>query len=164
MSTSVKGYSNKVTIKVSALNWLCVKSPAKPYPWIAVTKLSSEQAADIQEVMEALDNLGADREYDRLELVSSDTPKQIVSVGGLEMFALPRDLPLDTPSDPTELLACPFCGHAAAYHDRGRIGTHPLHVECSNTSCGIRTPKHYASRETAAQAWNRRTTTIEDNT
>lgn len=56
------------------------------------------------------------------------------------------------------LLPCPFCGHEGAFRDVGRAGHdhYTVSVECSNTSCGVKTPQHYSSRDTARVAWNRR--------
>lgn len=58
---------------------------------------------------------------------------------------------------------CKTCGHIAAirvrpHSDNGVRGhdKHGLSVECTNTSCGIRTPEHYATREDAIYAWNRK--------
>lgn len=79
---------------------------------------------------------------------------KITTVGGLEMHPLLRDRPLDT--DPLTLSPCPFCGHQAAYEDRGLLQLMRRRVVCSNTSCGVATPWHYATRERAAEAWNRR--------
>lgn len=56
-----------------------------------------------------------------------------------------------------DLDRCPFCGSLAGYYESSVRGdTHPLGVTCVNTSCGIKTPKHYQSREAARAAWNRR--------
>lgn len=79
---------------------------------------------------------------------------KITTVGGLEMNATMHPHPLDTSHD---LLPCPFCGHEGAFHDGGNLSTKfNRWAECSNTSCGVRTPEHYQSREDAAKAWNRR--------
>ena len=64
---------------------------------------------------------------------------------------------LDTAPD--VLKTCPFCGHDGAFNDVGRRGqsdNYTVAVHCSNTSCGVRTPEHYRTREAAAKAWNRR--------
>ena len=84
--------------------------------------------------------------------------RNITTVDGLEMFANLHPHPLDTSS---LLLPCPFCGHEGAFHDSGNLSTHfNRWAECSNTSCGVRTPEHYQTREAAAIAWNRRTSTF----
>lgn len=104
-------------------------------------------------------NTGAERAaklLDRIEaaLVEPSTERHVTTVGGLETFISRMGQgSLDThPS----LLRCPMCGSAAAFHDSGRTEKFSRWVECSNTSCGIRTPEHYQDRETAAVAWNRR--------
>lgn len=82
---------------------------------------------------------------------------QITTVAGLEQFLTHKGRgSLDTA--PGVLLDCPFCGHDAAFTDRGKVGHdhYTVAAQCSNTSCGVRTPEHYTSRETAAEAWNRR--------
>ena len=81
---------------------------------------------------------------------------KVTIVDGLEMFANLHPHPLDTHES---LLRCPFCAHEAAYNDgerRGQSDNYTVAVHCTNTSCGVRTPEHYKSREAAAIAWNRR--------
>lgn len=82
---------------------------------------------------------------------------KVTRVDGLEMFAKFHPHEMDT-SD--MLLPCPFCGSPGAFTDGNRRGMTPNHftvsAACSNTSCGVRTPEHYATREAAAKAWNRR--------
>lgn len=83
----------------------------------------------------------------------------IAVVGALEQFIGNKGKgSLDTA--PGVLLACPFCGHDAAFTDRGKVGHdhYTVAAQCSNTSCGVRTPEHYTNRESAAEAWNRRGT------
>jgi Lar family restriction alleviation protein len=78
------------------------------------------------------------------------------TVGGLEMTAMDHSGALDTA--PGILKPCPFCGHEAAFTD-GKYRGHDAYVvavQCSNTSCGVATPSHYKTRESAAAAWNRR--------
>ena len=85
---------------------------------------------------------------------------KVTTVGGLEMYATMHPHPLDT-SD--QLRRCPFCGHEAAFTDgmkRGQSDNYTVGVQCSNTSCGIRTPEHYKDRESAAVAWNRTPTVL----
>lgn len=86
----------------------------------------------------------------------------VTTVSGLEMFANrigSGNSGLDTDD---RLDRCKTCGHIAAirvrpHSDNGVRGhdKHGLSVECTNTSCGIRTPEHYAIREDAIYAWNR---------
>ena len=83
---------------------------------------------------------------------------KVTRVDGLEMFATYHPHEMDT-SD--TLLPCPFCGSPGAFDDGNRrVAGERYQVAacCSNTSCGVRTPRHYHTRETAAVAWNRRTT------
>ncbi len=56
------------------------------------------------------------------------------------------------------LKLCPFCGAKGAFRLRDKAGhdTHTIKVECTNSSCGVATPEHYATRESAIEAWNRR--------
>lgn len=91
-------------------------------------------------------------------------------VGGIEQFAVARPVYWET--DPSTLLPCPFCGDEGAYTLPGRTPgfwdgdaskTHPVAVQCSNTSCGVMTPKHYIDRPAAALAWNRRAQTVGDS-
>jgi len=81
------------------------------------------------------------------------------TVAGLEQWAILRDVSLDLPK-PGVLKACPFCGHPAAFADNSKRyqghDKYVIAVSCSNTSCGVVTPGHYTTRETAAEAWNRR--------
>lgn len=81
----------------------------------------------------------------------------VTTVSGLEMFAnrFGRG-ELDTHP---MLDHCKQCGHEAGFTDgqrRGQSDNYTVGVECSNTSCGIRTPEHYRTREDAAYAWNRK--------
>lgn len=79
--------------------------------------------------------------------------RHITTVGGIESFGMTRGQ-IDTS---VHLARCPFCGSQAGFHDSGRLDTKfNRWVECSNTSCGVRTPEHYQTREAAAEAWNRR--------
>lgn len=85
---------------------------------------------------------------------------KITTVAGLEMFATPHPHPLDTDNS---LSRCPFCDHEGAFNDgerRGQNDNYTVAVVCSNTSCGVRTPQHYKTREAAAIAWNRRPTVV----
>ncbi len=82
---------------------------------------------------------------------------QITTVGGIEKHAVYHSGLLDTSPD---LLPCPFCGSDGAFTD-GRLPSHRIDeytvaAQCSNTSCGVRTPEHYKDRASAAYAWNRR--------
>jgi len=56
------------------------------------------------------------------------------------------------------LNSCPFCGSQAAFRLKDKAGheKHMISVECCNSSCGVMTPEHYATREKAIEAWNRR--------
>lgn len=58
-------------------------------------------------------------------------------------------------TDP-RLKYCPFCGSEAAFRLRDKAGhdKHTIMVECTNSSCGVMTPEHYATREKAIEAWN----------
>jgi hypothetical protein len=81
---------------------------------------------------------------------------KITTVAGLEMFAKNHFHYLDTDAS---LKRWPFCGHEGAFNDgerRGQNDNYTVAVVCSNTSCGVRTRQHYATRESAAIAWNRR--------
>ena len=81
---------------------------------------------------------------------------KITTVAGLEMHCVFHPHPLDTDAS---LKRCPFCGHEGAFNDgerRGQSDNYTVAAVCSNTSCGVRTPQHYATRESAAIAWNRR--------
>lgn len=67
-------------------------------------------------------------------------------------------------TDPATLVNCNRCGHEAMYVEPGHryhMGDSGIHVECSNTSCGLRIPAHYKTREAAAKAWNRTSPTQE---
>jgi Lar family restriction alleviation protein len=82
---------------------------------------------------------------------------KVTTVGGLEMFAVMRKVRLYQPDD-ISLKPCPFCGKEGALHRESQQG-HDRYIysaECSNTSCGVRTPVHYRTEEDAAAAWNRR--------
>lgn len=84
---------------------------------------------------------------------------EIKTVDGLEMFVnrFCGDSGIDQSVD---LNRCPFCGHLAGYYHVDKRGdTHPIGVVCTNTSCGVMTPKHYQDREAARAAWNRRAST-----
>lgn len=79
------------------------------------------------------------------------------TVGGIECMGIQGRHPTNLDTDPAKLKRCPFCGHEAAYREGEKRGdTHPIAVECTNSSCAVRTPKHYQDRVTAAEAWNRR--------
>ena len=81
----------------------------------------------------------------------------IDEVAGIECMGMMGRHPTNLDTDPQTLQPCPFCGHAAAYREGDRRGdTHPVAVECSNSSCAVATPKHYQDRVSAAAAWNRR--------
>lgn len=83
--------------------------------------------------------------------------RNITTVGGIEGF---RHHTSGIDADRSTLSACPFCGHEAGYYESGHDGDRfPIGVVCTNTSCGVKTPQHYQSRELAAAAWNRRATT-----
>lgn len=83
----------------------------------------------------------------------------ITTVGGIESF---RHHPSGIDEDRTTLKDCPFCAHPAGYYESTDAGDkHPLGVTCTNTSCGVATPKQYQTRELAATAWNRRTSNEE---
>lgn len=80
---------------------------------------------------------------------------KVTTVGGLEMFATMHPHELDTA--PGILRDCPFCGFPAGFTDgnrRGQSDNYTVAVSCTNTSCGVRTPEHYKTREDAATAWN----------
>jgi Restriction alleviation protein Lar len=85
------------------------------------------------------------------------TERQLDTVAGLEMFVNKIGAGTSGIDTAAELSSCPFCGHAAGYYESTHAGDkHPLGVVCTNTSCGVKTPQHYQSRELAAAAWNRR--------
>jgi hypothetical protein len=82
------------------------------------------------------------------------TTRHLDIVAGIEHF-ISKSSGIDT--DPATLTPCPFCGHAAGYYESDHQGDKfPICVVCTNTSCGVKTPQHYQSRELAAAAWNRR--------
>jgi len=82
------------------------------------------------------------------------TERRITTVDGIQMYNHhPR---LDVCD---ELSRCPFCGYEAGYDTTDLIACAPgrwIKVECINSSCGVATPFHYRTRETARDAWNRR--------
>lgn len=82
---------------------------------------------------------------------------QLDTVAGLEMFVNKLGAgSSNIDESKTTLRCCPFCGHSAGYFESTRAGDKfPLMVICTNTSCAVRTPQHYQSRELAAAAWNR---------
>lgn len=81
------------------------------------------------------------------------TERQLDTVAGIEHFSS-KPSGIDTSAD---LHECPFCGHGAGYYESGHAGDRfPIGVVCTNTSCGVKTPQHYQSRELADAAWNRR--------
>ena len=80
---------------------------------------------------------------------------EITTVGGLEMFPTQRKSSGIDQSD--DLGACRFCGSPCGYYESTHRGDkHPIGVICTNTSCGVSTPKHYADRASARAAWLRR--------
>lgn len=86
-----------------------------------------------------------------------DAGIRATTVDGLEQFCIMRKWTGDT--DPATLIDCNRCGHEAMYVEPGHryhMGNGGVHVECSNTSCGLRIPAHYKTREDAAKAWNRK--------
>lgn len=88
---------------------------------------------------------------------------KVATVGGLEMFPVGgKTLHLDQPR-PGVLKDCKHCGHPAAFYNgpkRGASDNFTVGVQCTNTSCGIRTPEHYRDEESAAVAWNRTPTVV----
>lgn len=83
------------------------------------------------------------------------TERKITTVGGLEMTAIDHRGTID---EDRTLSLCPFCGHTAGFYDSSDAADRfPIGVVCTNTSCGVKTPQHYQTRELAAAAWNRRT-------
>jgi hypothetical protein len=126
-------------VTLAAFIWNQVALADRPPP--GCIQLNNEEATRCAEALEAL------------------VPRAITTVGGLERFPSLMDAPrLDTAP---ELDRCKHCGHEAAYTDgapRGQNDNFTLGVECSNTSCGIRTPEHYKDRASAAVAWNRTAT------
>ena len=85
----------------------------------------------------------------------------VATVVGLEMTCLDHRGTID---EDRTLARCPFCDHTAGFYDSTDRGDKfPIGVVCTNTSCGIKTPQHYRDRQTAALAWNRRTSTSEGN-
>jgi Restriction alleviation protein Lar len=78
----------------------------------------------------------------------------ITTVGGIEMYNHHERLELDG-----LLRHCPFCGYEAGYDTTDLIANAPgkwIRVECTNSSCGVATPFHYRTRESAREGWNRR--------
>lgn len=85
---------------------------------------------------------------------------KVTTVGGLEMH---MNMKPTFETRPDVLSHCPFCGHEAGFRNgapRGERDHHRMYVMCSNGSCAIRTPEHYADERTAAIAWNRRPTVV----
>ncbi len=97
-------------------------------------------------------------EFEQAVRVLSSAPVAVRqdTVAGIEQFRKARLIAGDT--DPQSLNNCDRCGHEAMYVEpghRNHVG-YDVHVECSNTSCGLRIPSHYRTREDAAKAWNRK--------
>jgi Lar family restriction alleviation protein len=87
------------------------------------------------------------------------TERKITTVGGLEMFRWGNSHLYRV--EGLALLPCPFCGDEAGFRkdkQRHHPPEFPYAVECSQTSCGVRTPFHYKTEAAAAEAWNRRIT------
>lgn len=122
---------------------------------VALNEIASWREGPV--VSGSFDEPGA-AERARAALVCPWTSRQQVdTVGGIECAGYQGRHPTNLDTDPVTLLPCPFCGKQAAYREGEQRGdTHPIAVECVNTSCGVKTPKHYADRVTAARAWNRR--------
>ena len=71
-------------------------------------------------------------------------------VGGIERFPIFRDGLMESDA---RFRHCPFCGSEAGFRkDR----QNDYRAECSNTSCGVATPYHYKTVESALYAWNRK--------
>jgi len=49
-----------------------------------------------------------------------------------------------------ELKQCPFCG------EKAKLQSHPFEFWVKCSECGASTMKYFKSRETAAEAWNKR--------
>lgn len=92
---------------------------------------------------------------------SPDTAAHLDTVAGIEQFAKYR-VPWGDTSD--TLARCKTCGHEAAFREPEHRGYEHamISVECSNTSCGMKTPPHYKTRVEAAKAWNRKATDTKD--
>lgn len=96
-----------------------------------------------------------------LEQVMQVEPKarQVTTVTGIECWGWQGRHPGHLyPVPALRLAKCPFCGDEAGFTKdiRRAPPEFPYAVECSQTSCGIRTPFHYRTEEAAAEAWNRR--------
>lgn len=90
------------------------------------------------------------------------TDRKVDIVTGIECWGSQGRHPSGLDTD-ERLKPCPFCGHVAAIraadHGHGMSRGHDkfqLSAECTNSSCAVRTPEHYATREAAIEAWNRR--------
>lgn len=82
--------------------------------------------------------------------------RTVTTVGDMLTYTMSKGH-LDTAPD--LLSPCPFCGAPGAFTDgnrRGMSDNYTVSAACSNTSCGVRTPEHYHTRDDAAYAWNRR--------
>lgn len=92
-------------------------------------------------------------------LAQADEPsaRQLDTVTGIECMGYMGRHPSGLDTD-DGLNRCPFCGHVAAFREAEKVGhdQYTVSVECTNTSCSVRTPQHYANRATAMEAWNRR--------
>lgn len=86
----------------------------------------------------------------------SDKTIKADTVAGIEKFRPALDPDRCLHAHEGELGKCQHCGHEAAYRRHRDNGAWQWSVECSNTSCAIQTPPHYATKEAAAKAWNRR--------
>jgi len=112
--------------------------------------------------MAALQETVIDLETDEVDHLERNMGK-VTTVGGIEKFPVGgKTLHIDLPP-PGVLSRCKTCGHEAGFTHgpkRGQSDNFTVGVECTNTSCGIRTPVHYRDEANAAIAWNR-TPTVE---
>lgn len=93
----------------------------------------------------------------RMRRTQKSSERQITTVTGIECMGFQGRHPSGLDSD-NRLSKCPFCGSIAAVRLKDKTGhdAFRMSVECVNTSCGVKIPEHYATREAAIEAWNRR--------
>jgi hypothetical protein len=131
-------------------------------------ELMREAADEIERLTSCLKQANANHEqFERLYYLEkqkterdADEPsaRRVTTVAGIECMGMQGRHPSGLDTAPGVLQHCPFCGHVAAFREAEKVGhdRFTISVECSNGACAVRMPQHYASRETAAEAWNRR--------